>query len=56
MIGSLLKIPCIVFVWYIYFALAGQALHTGNMVSLIISILWSLAALMIFPPFREGGV
>jgi hypothetical protein len=55
-IGKLIKIPCIVLVWYMYFALVIQALNTGNLLSLIVSILWSFAALMVFPPFRGGGI
>jgi hypothetical protein len=54
MIEKILKIPCVVFVWYMYFALVAQAISTGNIKSLIVSIVWLLAILMIFPPFRKG--
>ena len=56
MIGKIVKVVAIVLVWYMCIALISQALATQNLLSLIISILWSFAALMVFPVFKGGGI
>ena len=43
-------------VWYFYFALVAQAFTTGDLLSLIISIFWLFAILMVFPIFKGGGI
>jgi len=56
MIGKIVKVVAIVLVWYMYIALISQALSTQNLLSLIISMVWSFAALMVFPVFKGGGI
>jgi hypothetical protein len=55
-ISKVVKFICVVLVWYMYFSLAIQALATHNILSLIVSMLWSFAALMVFPVFKGGGI
>ena len=56
MIAFIFKVVCVALVWFMYFMLIIQALTTHNLLSLIVSILWSFVALMVFPVFKGGGI
>jgi hypothetical protein len=56
MISKIVKVLCVALVWYMYFALTIRAIAYNDLAALITSILWSFAALMVFPPFKGGGV
>ena len=56
MIEKVLKIPCVILVWSFYFMMIARAFNTGDPSLLIVSILWSFAALMVFPIFKGGVI
>jgi len=56
MISKMIKIVCIGLVWYLYVSMITQALFNGSGLALVVSILYSFAALMVFPPFKGGGI